>query len=41
MINMIIAYVLIGVVLIGYGASLYRRTRSVERSLRAFDDIGK
>ncbi len=38
MTNMIIAYVLIALVLIGYGATLYRRTRTVERSIRTLEE---
>ena len=34
MTNLIIAYVLIAVVLAGYGATLYRRLRAVERGIR-------
>ncbi len=34
MTNMIIAYVAIAVVLIGYGATLYQRLRAVERGIR-------
>ncbi len=38
MTNMIIAYSLIFVVLVGYGVSLYRRSRQVDESLRALDE---
>ncbi len=38
MTNMIIAYVLIALVLIGYGATLYLRTRTVERSIRTLEE---
>lgn len=38
MTNLIVAYVLIALVLIGYGATLYRRTRAVERSIRALEE---
>ncbi len=34
MTNLIIAYVLIAVVLVGYGATLYRRLRTVEHGIR-------
>jgi hypothetical protein len=37
MMNMIIAYALIFVVLVGYGMSLYRRARQVDESLRSLD----
>ena len=37
MINLIVAYVLIAVVLIGYGAFIYRRTRAVDSALRVQD----
>ncbi len=36
--NLIIAYVLIAIVLTGYGVSLYQRTRAVDRSIRALED---
>lgn len=35
MINLIIAYALIFLALVGYGISLYRRTRHVNAALRA------
>ncbi len=38
MVNMIVAYVLIAVVLGGYGATLYRRTRGVEQRIRALEE---
>ena len=38
MINLIIAYVLIAVVLSAYGATLYRRTRSVDRRIGELED---
>ena len=38
MINLIIAYTLIFVVLVGYGVSLYRRARQVDASIRALDE---
>ncbi len=36
--NLIIAYVLIAIVLIGYGVSLYQRTRAVDRSIDALEE---
>jgi uncharacterized membrane protein YczE len=36
--NMIIAYVLIAVVLLGYGASLYLRARLAAKAIRAVDE---
>jgi hypothetical protein len=36
--NLIIAYVLIAVVLIGYGATMYQRTRAVDKSIRALEE---
>ncbi len=36
--NLIIAYVLIAIVLMGYGASLYQRTRAVDQSLHALEE---
>ena len=38
MLNMIVAYLLIAVVLIGYGAYLYRRMHAAEKALQAFDE---
>ncbi len=38
MTNLIIAYALIAVVLIGYGISLYQRTRATERRIRALEE---
>lgn len=37
MINLIIAYAVIFVVLVGYGVSLYRRARQVDESIRSFE----
>ncbi len=36
--NLIIAYVLIAVVLIGYGVNLYRNTQKVERRIRELQE---
>jgi len=38
MLNMIVAYVLIAVVLIVYGAYLFQRTRAAEKALRSMDE---
>ena len=38
MINLIIAYALIFIALVGYGVSLYRRTRQVNDARRAQDE---
>jgi hypothetical protein len=38
MTNLIIAYTLIAVVLLGYGATLYRRLHAVEHSIRAREE---
>ncbi len=38
MINLIIAYSLILIVLVGYGVSLYRRSHQVDESIRALDE---
>ena len=38
MLNMIVAYVLIAVVLIGYGAYLFQRMQAAEKALRSFDE---
>lgn len=37
MANLVVAYALIFVVLVGYGVSLYRRARQVDQSLRSPD----
>ncbi len=36
--NMIIAYVLIAIVLLGYGATIYRRTQAVARRIRELEE---
>ncbi len=36
--NLIIAYTLIAIVLIGYGVTLYRRTREVDHSIRLLEE---
>ncbi len=36
--SLIIAYALIAIVLIGYGVSLYQRTRTVDRGIRALEE---
>lgn len=41
MINLIIAYSLIAVVLLGYGTSIYRRLHGVARAWRALDGESK
>ncbi len=38
MVNLVIAYSLIFVVLVGYGVSLYRRARQVDESLHSLDE---
>lgn len=38
MINLIIAYALIFIVLVGYAVSLFRRARQVAESIRALDE---
>ncbi len=38
MTNLIVAYALIGVVLVSYGATLYRRLHAVERGIRAREE---
>lgn len=38
MINLIVAYALIFIALVGYGVSLYRRTHQVNHALRAQDE---
>ncbi len=36
--NLIVAYLMIFVVLVGYGWSLYQRTRGTNQALRALDE---
>ncbi len=38
MVNLIVAYLLIAIVLIGYGLTLWRRGREVEQSIRLLED---
>ncbi len=38
MVNLEIAYLLIAVVLLGYGVTLYRRMRAVERRIRSLEE---
>jgi len=38
MINLIVAYALIFIALVGYGVSLYRRTRQVDAAMRSQDE---
>jgi hypothetical protein len=41
MTNLIIAYILIAVILTGYGVTLYRRTRAVDRGIRELEEQSK